>query len=84
MARDTSERVELAANRDALDRLASTTGGKVFDDVDAEGLSALLKSKTIERVRTEETSLWDRPWVLALFFAVLTLEWVLRKKAGLP
>lgn len=84
LARSTPERIELAASRDALDRLAATTGGKVFADVDAEGLSALLEARTIERVRTEETSLWDRPWALALFFGVLAAEWALRKRAGLP
>ncbi|MDB5348763.1 MAG: hypothetical protein JWN86_10 [Planctomycetota bacterium] len=84
LARDTPERIELAASRDALDRLASATGGKVFADVDADALPALLKSTTIERERTEETSLWDRPWALLLFFGVLTVEWVLRKRAGLP
>ncbi len=84
LARSTSERTELAANRDPLDRLAATTGGKVFADVDADGLSALLKARTLDRERTEETSLWDRPWALALFFAVLTVEWIIRKRSGLP
>ncbi len=82
--RDTPERIELSANRDPLDRLAATTGGKVFLDADAGELPGLLKGRTLERVRTEETSLWDRPWALVLFFAVLTCEWVLRKRAGLP
>lgn len=84
LSRDTPERVELAADRDSLDRLAATTGGKVFTVAEVGLLPALLKSRTIERTRTEETSLWDRPWALALFFAVLAAEWALRKKAGLP
>ncbi len=83
-ARDTTERVELAASRDALDRLASTTGGRVFSESDADGLPALLTARTVERVRTEETSLWDRPWALVLFFGILGAEWILRKRAGLP
>ncbi len=83
-ARDTPERIELAADRDPLDRLASATGGRVFTETDLDALPGLLRGRTLERVRTEETSLWDRPWALGLFFAILGLEWVLRKRAGLP
>ena len=82
--RDTPERIEIAADRAPLDRLAAATGGRVYRDVDASALPALLKSRTIERLRTEETPLWDRPWALVLFFGVLSVEWIVRKRAGLP
>ena len=84
VARDTSERVELTADRDSLDRLAAATGGKVVMDYDAESLPSLLRARKTETVRTEETPLWDTPLALILFFAVLTVEWVARKRAGLP
>lgn len=84
LPRDTPERVELAASRDPLDRLAATTGGRVFTIEDVAALPPLLKARTIERTRTEETSLWDRPGALVLFFALLAAEWALRKRAGLP
>ncbi len=84
LAKETPERVDLAADRDALDRLAATTGGRVFTVLDVGSLPTLLKSKTIERNRTEETSLWDQPWSLMLFFGILAAEWILRKRAGLP
>ncbi len=83
-ARDTPERVELAAARDPLDRLAAATGGRVFLDTDADLLPPLLKSRTRPVERTEETPLWDHPGTLVLFFAILTAEWILRKRAGLP
>jgi hypothetical protein len=35
-------------------------------------------------VKTEELPLWDRPWALLLFFTVLSAEWIVRKRAGLP
>ena len=59
--RETSERVELAADRDPLDRLASATGGKVFTPEAAAEIPALLKSKVKTTTRTEETPLWDHP-----------------------
>lgn len=84
VARDTPERVELAATRDPLDRLAAATGGKVLADYEADQIPALLKARKKETVRTEETPLWDQPVSLLLFFGILTVEWVARKRAGLP
>ena len=82
--RDTPERVELAAAREPLERLALATGGKVFRDFEAAQLPAYLKAKTKPVERTEEIPLWDHPGTLILFFLILTAEWVLRKRAGLP
>ena len=82
--RETSERIELAASRDALDRLAAATGGKVFTVDDAGGIPALLQSKVKTTTRTEETPLWDHPAGLFLFFAIVGVEWILRKRLGLP
>ena len=82
--RETSERVELAADRDALDRLASATGGKVFAPESAGEIPALLKSKVKTTTRVEETPLWDSPVALILFLGVVGAEWVLRKRVGLP
>ena len=59
--RETSERIELAANRDPLDRLAAATGGKVVTPESAGEIPALLKSKAWTTTRTEETPLWDQP-----------------------
>ncbi len=84
VARDTSERVELAAARDPLDRLAAATGGRVLRDDEADELSTLLRARTKQTMRTEETPLWDSPWALAVFIGILTVEWVMRKRVGLP
>jgi hypothetical protein len=82
--RATSERVELAAARDALDRLAAATGGAVLADHEAGALAARLRATTRRAARTEETPLWDRPAALALFVVVLAAEWAARKRVGLP
>ncbi len=82
--RETSERVELAASRDELDALAAATGGRVLTDYGIEALPGLLDARRVVRTRVESSRLWDRPeWLLA-FFGLLTGEWVLRKRAGLP
>jgi hypothetical protein len=82
--RETSERVELAADRAPLDRLAAATGGKVFTLEDAGQIPALLKAKVRTTTRTEETPLWDHPAGLFLFLAIVGVEWTLRKRLGLP
>ncbi len=84
VARDGSERVELAAARDPLDRLATATGGKVFADFEADQVPPMLGARTRQIVRTEEIPLWDQPAALLLFFGVVTVEWVTRKRVGLP
>jgi hypothetical protein len=82
--RTTSELAELSACRDPLERLAAATGGRVFTPEEAGQIPPLLRGRATVKSRTEETTLWDRPWSLGVFFAVLTFEWVLRKRAGLP
>lgn len=84
VARETSERVELAVDREPATRLAATTGGRVLADFEADALPPLLRSRTRQTVRTEETPLWDHPAALLLFFAIVTIEWVVRKRVGLP
>ncbi len=84
VGRDTPERIELAAARDPLDRLAAATGGRVFRDFEAAQLPPLLRSRTRPVERSAEVPLWDHPATLILFFALLAVEWTLRKRAGLP
>jgi hypothetical protein len=84
VARETSERVELAAARDPLEQLAAATGGRIFADFEVDGLPPLLHTRTHTVTRTEELRLWDQPAALILFFAILTIEWMGRKRLGLP
>ncbi len=84
VARDSPERVELAASRDPLDRLAAATSGTVVADFEADTLPPLLRSRSKETVRTVETPLWDSPPALLLFLTIITIEWIARKRVGLP
>jgi hypothetical protein len=84
MPRETSERVELAAVRAPLDQLATATGGRVFADFEADLLPPVLQAQTRTITRTVETRLWDQPAFLLLFFAIVTAEWIARKRLGLP
>ena len=82
--REGSEIIELAADRDSLERLARSTGGKVLGESEADQLPALLKAQTRVTDKTYETPLWDTPVALFLFVLMLTVEWIARKRVGLP
>ena len=82
--REGSETIELAADRDSLNRLAQPTGGKVLNDSEADLLPALLKAQTNPASKTYETPLWDTPAALFLFVLVVTIVWIARKRVGLP
>ncbi len=84
IARETSELIELAAAREPLEQLATPTGGRVLADFEAADLAPLLRARTKQTTRVEETPLWDSPAYLLIFFGILTVEWVARKKLGLP
>ena len=84
VSRESSERVELAAARDQVEQLASATGGRVLADYEAGELVSLLRATTKRTSRIVETPLWDQPAFLLLFFGILTVEWVARKRLGLP
>jgi hypothetical protein len=82
--RPTSERIELAAARDPLERLAAATGGAVLTPDRVDEIPDLLARRATVRTRTESARLWDRPEALLLFLGLMTIEWITRKRAGLP
>jgi hypothetical protein len=71
-------------DRPRLEAAAASGGGRC---VGLEELPALLRylAGEVHRVpiRTERRDVWDRPEVLLAVMALLTLEWILRKKANL-
>ncbi|WP_169977625.1 VWA domain-containing protein [Tautonia rosea] len=80
----TTELLDLASDPTLLSSLSSTTGGQLLPDFSAGQLPSLLRSQTLSRTLTAETPLWDTPLGLIAFFSLLTAEWLLRKRAGLP
>lgn len=82
--RETPEAIDLAADRGLVERLAAETGGTVLADTEIDRLPALLQGRAVVRTRIEPTRLWDRPEALLLFLGLVTTEWIVRKRAGLP
>ena len=78
-----SEALDVVADDTVLRQLADWTGGTVATPVNAERVLESLGPESSFNRRRWATPLWNT-WPVALaFLSILSLEWVLRKKAGL-
>ncbi len=81
---DNEELVDLAANLSLLEELSQAGGGKVYTIENAKELVDALAAQSATREYFVERPLRQSWWILGLFLAFVTLEWILRKWAGLP
>ena len=75
---------ETTLNRPLLNTLADLSGGRVVAPEDAQQLAGLFLTGEETREELRETRLWDHWILLALFCALLTSEWGIRRGSGLP
>lgn len=81
--RNPIELAELTADRDFLNRAAEITGGTVAE---INELSSLLSSfGAPKEILTERrnVTLWDKWPILLGFLALITTEWIIRRRSGL-
>lgn len=73
------------ANPATLTNLAATTGGKTVPPEEFESLldELLQKRDTVVDYREVKKTLYDTWLIFALFVAIMTLDWILRKRWGL-
>ena len=84
-----SLRVEAASSefdRPKLDRalledMAAASGGSVLSLADYQQVPAAFKVKQVGRLLEYRDELWDAPIVFGTLMVLLTLEWLLRKRA---
>ena len=75
---------DTALNRRALQRLAEASGGKYFEIDEADRLAELIPDSSRSFVTRERPRpLWDNGYVLLAIVGILSIEWMLRKKAKL-
>lgn len=73
-----------SAEDDFLKELASITGGSSLRPEELGSLIERLKQTKYDALtRIQITNLWDNWWLLFVFVGIMSLEWFLRKKAGL-
>ena len=81
-----TEMRQLAADKQLLASLTQSTGGELHEDVELPKFVAALQEADLNMEVTKPVaeSLWDRWELFFLFTLIITLEWVIRKRRGLP
>jgi len=77
------ETVERPADLRALRALARGGGGRYAPPEEMDTILRDLRVSEKQERRIEHASLWQTRWLLGCLIAVLVLEWVLRKLAGM-
>jgi hypothetical protein len=78
------EKRELSADPALMRQLAETSGGAVLAGGDVARLPEIVRHWQAARELSQQRhSLWDRGWVMAAIFALLAVEWWLRRREGL-
>jgi hypothetical protein len=76
--------LRLETNVDLLMDLATSSGGRMFAPHEVGELRELLTSRNRAEMERIPTKLYQGWWMLAVVVSLLSLEWILRKAAGLP
>lgn len=71
------------ADHEALDRIASATGGRVLDLDQLEKEFATIRDRSVQIPDDLTEPLWDSKLALMLFVVLISIEWVVRKACGL-
>lgn len=80
-----AEQLDIAARPDLMSRLATESGGQVFEQPNAAAISTEFAehlSKT-RPVRVRRVTAWDRWWVLTGVIALWGAAWTIRRSGGL-
>ena len=76
-ARTQPDSVTLAA-------VAAATGGRVAAAAHVGRWARSLPTRTLALGRSESLRLWESPWVFAVVVGALSVEWLWRRRRGLP
>ena len=66
-----------------LKQMAAEYGGQYLREEQVGQLAALLSPLSNGRIVESDTQIWQSYWWFAAIIALLTLEWALRKRAGM-
>jgi hypothetical protein len=81
--RETGELTQLAMNEDLLRQMATASGGRYLREENFDRVLEYLAPMTQGRVIESDTVLWQSWWWFLPVVGLLTVEWILRKRAGM-
>jgi hypothetical protein len=70
-------------NEGFLRRVARNSGGRYVRAADAARIPEWLRAAVPQNAAAERRDLWHEPWAFGLIIAVLSGEWILRRRWGL-
>lgn len=70
-------------NEGFLRRVARASGGQYVRAAEASRVVTSLQSVVPQPAEPERRDLWHQPWAFALVIALLSVEWILRRRWGL-
>jgi uncharacterized membrane protein len=70
-------------NEGFLRRIARNSGGRYVRAAEAAHVPAWLEATVPQNAAPERRDLWHEPWAFALVVALLSAEWILRRRWGL-
>jgi hypothetical protein len=70
-------------NEGFLRRVARNSGGRYVRAAEASRVPAWLQAAVPQNAAPERRDLWHEPWAFALIVALLSAEWILRRRWGL-
>ncbi len=82
-ASEAGELAALNANEELMRQIAAQSGGEFYREEEIGDLAARLEPLSREKVIEGDTALWQSWWWFLPILGLLTLEWVLRKWAGM-
>jgi hypothetical protein len=78
------EDAEIRRRSALLTRLARESGGGYYTPETVETMPGHVPLEWTTRTRRTEIEVWNSPWLLLLAAGLLSSEWALRRKQGLP
>jgi hypothetical protein len=67
-----------------LRAMATAAGGRFTDAAHVGAWARALPARGLARARGQSVRLWESPWIFAVIVGVLSVEWVWRRRRGLP
>ena len=77
------ERTLLSVNEELLRQVSMTSGGQYFREEQMDQIIKLIEPLTAGNVEESESPLLESKWWFALLVALLTTEWLIRKRVGM-